>query len=262
MCRWVGTVRRAPRHRQHAPHMPASMLGCPPRLGATGCPLGGVRGDGQVAALHVPGSVCGSALPPAPPRRGTAGPRGDWPPTCDQCPRPSPASGTGRLASTAQSLAVLCARCRPGPELGAGSCDPRTRREPCLPGPHLGCGRERQSRPYGQSISVLISQAPGKGWAQDGPPGSLGLGRGRGGLGSPVRVLAGGSCPSQSPASRCLSQGSAVCLSTSHLVTLNLQEACGTSPEPCALIYVLLLWGIFFKNRMDVRKTTMPQNHT
>lgn len=203
-----------------------------------------------------------SALPPAPPWRGTAGPRGDWLPAYDQCPRPSPASGTGRLASTAQSLAVLCARCRPGPELGAGSCDPRTRREPCLLGPHLGCGRERQSRPYGQSISVLISQAPGKGWAQDGPPGSLGLGRGRGGLGSPVRVLAGGSCPSQSPASRCLSQGSAVCLSTSHLVTLNLQEACGTSPEPCALIYVLLLWGIFFKNRMDVRKTTMPQNHT
>lgn len=42
----------------------------------------------------------------------------------------------------------------------------------------------------------------------------------------------------------------------------NVQEAYGPSPEPRALIYVLLLGSIFSKNRMDVRKTTMPQNHT
>lgn len=31
--------------------------------------------------------------------------------------------------------------------------------------------------------------------------------------------------------------------------------------NPAALIYVLLLWGIFSKNRMDVRRATSPQNH-
>lgn len=87
-------------------------------------------------------------------------------------------------------------------------------------------------------------------------------GAGAGWSGAALSGSRRGSCPSQSPASAVSPRA---LLSACPQVTwslLNLQEACGTSPEPRALIYVLPLWGVFSKNRMDVRKTTTPQNHT
>lgn len=71
---------------------------------------------------------------------------------------------------------------------------------------------------------------PGEGLGKMGHLGPRASGGGGVVWGSPVRVLARGSCPSQSPASRRLSQGPTVCLSTSHLVTL--QCAGGLWPFP------------------------------
>lgn len=119
----------------------------------------------------------------------------------------------------------------PGPELGSG--DPEDQMWPLPPGaPVLGVGQKSHGCPCGQSISVLISRVPGRGWVQDGPPGSQGLG---GPLGQPVRadcVWPNGQSPAQalSLTPPCFSQGPSA--GPSHLVApwlLNLQEACGIS---------------------------------
>lgn len=84
--------------------------------------------------------------------------------------------------------------------------------------------REKRSQPCGQLISVLISQTPQKGWAQDGPPGSLRLGWGWS-LGSrPSQSLP----PATSPSPRA---ALSACKQVSWSL-LNLQEACGTSQNP------------------------------
>ena len=108
--------------------------------------------------------------------------------------------------------------CVPGLRWGLGPWDQMW----ALPfgGPHLGVGQKRQSRPGGQSISVLISQALGKGWAQNGPPGSLGLG---GALGHSCQGPGRGQPPLAEPSRA----GPQVAWSLLPVLT-----ACGASPEP------------------------------
>lgn len=164
-------------------------------------------------------------------------------PTSDRAP-PLPAASTGSIAPPAGQR-VLSDPCVPGPEQGAGTTGP----DVAYPrgAPSWGAGQKSRSRPCGQSISVLISQALGGAtWVP-----------GWGSLGQPVRVRPG-HLPPTAPASLPVQ----ALLLAGPWVAWSLKSAgLRPFPEPSALIYVLLRWGIFSKNRTDVRKTTPPGNH-
>lgn len=101
------------------------------------------------------------------------------------------------------------------------------------------------------------------GWAQDGPPGSPGLG---GSLGRPRQgpwCPGPRSCPSGVPPPAHSPQAVPSACPQAAWSLLHLQEAVAflqilALPNLCAAATE----SIFFKNRMDVRKTTIPQNHT
>lgn len=204
---------------------------------------------------RVPGclscSVLGASAHAPPPGRGALRP---WLPTSDLPLRAMPAS-KGEQVGTAPPTCplVLSDPCVPGPEQGAGTTGPDVGLP--LGGPLLGVGQKSRSRPCGQSISVLISQALGGA----GPKmGHLGPGLGGGGVsGTACQGPAGGGCPSQ----RLPPCPAGALLLACPRLPGHLNPRPAPLPEPSALIYVLLRWGIFSKNRTDVRKAAPPGNH-
>lgn len=148
----------------------------------------------------------------------------------------------------------------PGPELGAATPGPDV--GPASRDPILGVDGRGSHGPVANQF-LSSSAMP---WGRAGPKmGHLGpRASGGGGVvwGSPVRVLARGSCPSQSPASRRLSQGPAVCLSTSHLVTLQCAGGLWPFPRtPCPNLCVAA--GKYFLQKQDgcEKNNNAPKPH-
>lgn len=214
---WARTVRRAPSHRHmwtpaQAPWVPVGWGPCP---------------QGQ--------AVCSQRLLQPPQGRGI---QSQGPPGSDQCPTPAPAHPQAHAVThppthplTKLPRASQAARQELGPQdqtwpLPSGALLSRRggggARGADGSGGH-GCVADRflasSARPWGWA----------GGWAQDGPPGSLGLrgslGRPRQGPWQPMQL------PLRPPASCPLSAGCALRLPTSRLVTPTLAGGGRVSPD-------------------------------
>lgn len=103
---------------------------------------------------------------------------------------------------------------------------------------------------------------PGEGL---GPRWATWVPRPQGSLGSPVGVVgvqARGSCPRSVLPPAVSPRAMPLCCPQVARSLLNLQEAGGISPDSQPPDLCAAVRSVFFKNRMDMRKTTMPQNHT
>lgn len=122
--------------------------------------------------------AAGAGVSVRPGRRGPASltcvwQRGTWGPGLGLCP-PVTAVPSGQLLPPRASRRAPCTHfqltwhAKPRWALGTGTPGPDVGPAPPPPDLFLGVGQERQSRPCGQSISVLISWAPRKGLAEMG----------------------------------------------------------------------------------------------
>lgn len=236
------------------PHLPShwAVLPSGAQLGAcwVGRPPSGARLPVAWSSAPPPAPARGDMHPPSP-QRGA----GRRPLTCAPPLQASLRGQAGRHPPPTHQL-ELSDRCMPGPELGAGTWDQMW----VLPsrGPHLGGGTEEMVTAMWPIDFCPHQPGPREGlgprWATWVP--GLGVVSGAAlpgswlGAAAPRRALP----PAVHPRAL-LSACPRVAWSV-----LNLRPVV-TSPEPSALIYVLLWWGVFSKNRMDVRKTTPSQNH-
>lgn len=129
---------------------------------------------------------------------------------------------------------------------GSRELGPRDQMWALPPGaPALGVGQERRSRPCGQLISVLISQAPGKGWAHDGPPGSRAWG-------VSGAALSGSRLGAAARPRALLSACPRVAWS------LSTSQACGGAPDPCGPDLCAAAMGYFLYKQDGCEKTNKP----
>lgn len=207
-------------------------------------------------------AVCAQHLLQPPSGKGDPGPGSSLGrPTLTGFPPPQPTPKRTQLRThppTAQS-------CPEPPKPRARSGGPRTRCGPCPLGPCSrggdgsgghGCVADRfldsSARPWGvgelgQGCATWVPRPRGVPGAA--PPGSV--------VSRPTQL------PLGPPACCPLSPGCALRLPTSRLVTPTFAGGGGVSPDlSLPKLCAAATGSIFFKNRMDVRKTTIPQNHT
>lgn len=218
---------------------------------------------GRVGSLSSGPGCVHSASPPAPPQgRGIPGQGPSLGrPALTGFPPPQPTPKRTQLRTHPPTHQA--AQCLPGPEPGAGAPGPDV--APALWGPALGVGT-RVAVTAVWPIDFWPHQPGPGGW------GELGQGwatwvpwpRGVPGAAPPGSVV---SRPTQLPLGppACCppSRGCALRLPTSRLVTPTFAGGSGISPDlSLPKLCAAATGSIFFKNRMDVRKTTIPQNHT